>query len=76
MKAKKTAAKKSTKKHAAVPAEFFVTGKRGIRNVERKQFHVLLTLAERKKLARLTRSMKLNAADVVRTLISEASAGY
>lgn len=64
------AAKK--KKTKSVPA-FYATGKRGTRNMERTQFHVLLTSAERAKLVRLSRSMKLNAADVVRALINKAS---
>ncbi len=64
---KKTAAKKTAKK-----SDFFATGKRGIRDVERTQFHIMLTLEERAKLVRLSRSMQLNAADVVRTLIAKA----
>lgn len=52
-------------------AQYF-TGRQGSRAIERKQFHILLSEAERAKLVKLTRSMQLNAADVVRTLIERA----
>ena len=69
MATKKKSAKKSTKKSSS---SFFSTGKRGTRNVKRRQFHVLLASSEYAKLTRLTKTMKLSAADVVRTLIDKA----
>ena len=71
MATKKKSAKKSTKK-TAKSSSFFSTGKRGTRNVKRRQFHVLLASSEYAKLTKLTKTMKLSAADVVRTLIDKA----
>lgn len=68
----KQAAKKVTTKVVKADAGFFAAGKRGQRGVERRQFHVLLTNEERAKLVALSNKRKLNAADVVRTLIVEA----
>ena len=54
------------------PQEFFATGKRGLRGVERSPLHILLTPLERARLVKLTKIMKLTASDVVRALIAEA----
>lgn len=74
---KKKTPKKSTKAAIVAPKKkakpvFFTTGKRGARGVDRRPLHVLITPAERQKLIKLTHAMKLNAADVVRTLINKA----
>lgn len=50
----------------------FAHGDRGERGVARTPIHVLLTLAQRKKLVALSRKAKLTASDVVRTLIEQA----
>jgi hypothetical protein len=50
---------------------FFRAG-RGERGVTRKQFHILLSEKEMKKLVALSKRMKLTGADVLRKLIAEA----
>lgn len=73
MKSKKTAKKKTVAKKKAPTAKgFFATGRRGPRGLDRRPLHVLLTSEERSKLVKLTHRMKLNAADVVRALITKA----
>ena len=51
---------------------FYSSDKRGVRGVERSQFHMLLAKEERDKLTRLTHKHKMSAADVIRHLIIEA----
>ncbi len=53
--------------------EFYASETRGVRGVERTQFHMLLAKEEREKLTRLTHKHKMSAADVVRFLIIEAA---
>lgn len=65
-KSTKRSAKKSTKKG------FFTTGRRGPRGVKRHQFHILLTPEEHKKLTALSHKKKMNAADVLRSMLMEA----
>ena len=78
--AKKKTTKKSTK---AVPArkpglaktkppKFYSEAGRGSRGTPRKQFHVLLSESEHKKLSELTFKMKMNAAAVFRALLERA----
>lgn len=61
-----------TKSKTSRPKGFYTDGKRGSRGVDRVQFHVLLTKEERAKLVTLSHKKKMNAADVVRDLISKA----
>jgi len=68
---KKARAAKPKKKSAKKPA-FYVTGTRSARGVERTPLHILITVSERAKLIKLTHQMKLNAAGVVRALITAA----
>ena len=63
---------KKTSKPKASKEEFYVTGTRGPRAVDRVPLHVLISPKHRLKLIRLTHQRKLNAADVVRSLIEEA----
>jgi hypothetical protein len=66
---KKTAAKKRASKR---PAAFVSRPRLATRGVSRTQFHVLLDEKQRSKLLRLANARKVNAADVVRQLITAA----
>ena len=51
---------------------FYAAGGKGEYNVKRVPFHVLLSTAERNKLARMSHAHKISGAAVVRLLISRA----
>ncbi len=69
----KAAAKAPRRIEAKGASTFFATKTRSARGVKRSPLHVLLTKEERSQLVQLSHKRKLSAADVVRTLIKEAS---
>ena len=50
----------------------FYRGNREAPAASRHQFHLVLTQADHEKLQSLTHSMKMSAADVIRTLVRKA----
>ncbi len=51
---------------------FYQSGKRAERGTERFPFHIKFSVAERAKLVKLTKKMKMTGADVIRLLIQQA----